>query len=113
MTATIASIRPGATLADVGRAAIDANGGTPPWLPHFYVAHAVGLSSAEMPMVGSDLGAEFDEGFELLEGMILVLEPVVWEDGVASYRAEEIAVVTADGCRLLTGRPGYLPYEAP
>jgi Xaa-Pro aminopeptidase len=113
MAATLAAIRPGATLGDVGRAATDANGGERPWLPHFYVAHAVGLDSAEMPMVGSDLGNEFDDGYELAEGMILVLEPIVWRDGTASYRAEEIVVVTADGCRMLTGHPGYLPFEPP
>jgi Xaa-Pro aminopeptidase len=113
MAATVDAIRPGASLGDVGRAATDANGGERPWLPHFYVAHAVGLDSAEMPMVGSDLGDEFDDGFELAEGMILVLEPIVWHDGIASYRAEEIVVVTADGCRMLTGHPGYLPFGAP
>ncbi|MEZ5246348.1 MAG: Xaa-Pro peptidase family protein [Acidimicrobiales bacterium] len=113
MAATISAIRPGATLGDVGRAATDANGGERPWLSHFYVAHAVGLDSAEMPMIGSDLGDEFDDGYELAEGMILVLEPIVWRDGIASYRAEEIVVVTADGCRMLTSHPGYLPFEPP
>lgn len=108
--ASIEAVRPGATLGDVGRAATEANGGERPWLPHFYLAHAVGLDSAEMPMIGSDLGDDFDDGYELAEGMILVLEPIVWDDGVASYRAEEIVAVTADGCRMLTGRPGYLPY---
>ena len=77
----------------------------------FDLAHAVGLASAEMPMVGSDLGDEFDAGFVLEEGMILVLEPIVWNDGVASYRAEEIVVVTHDSCRVLSGNPGYVPYE--
>ena len=64
-------------------------------------------------MVGSDLGDEFDDGYALAEGMILVLEPIVWRDGIASYRAEEIVAVTADGCRMLTGHPGYLRYEPP
>jgi Xaa-Pro aminopeptidase len=113
MDETVAAVRPGATLGDIGRAATAANGGEPPWLPHFYVAHAVGLDSAEMPMVGSDLGEDFDDGFVLAEGMILVLEPVIWHDGVASYRAEEIVVVTGDGCRMLTSHPGYDPYERP
>lgn len=113
LDASIRAVRPGATLGDVGRAATAANDGERPWLPHFYLAHAVGLDSAEMPMIGSDLGDEFDDGYVLAEGMILVLEPIVWDDGVASYRAEEIVVVTADGCRMLTGRPGYLPYAGP
>ncbi|MFT5201601.1 MAG: Xaa-Pro dipeptidase [Candidatus Aldehydirespiratoraceae bacterium] len=110
MRATNEAVKPGATLGDVGRAAIAANDDTRPWLPHFYVAHGVGLESAEMPMVGSDLGQEFDDGYELAEGMILVLEPVVWDDGVASYRAEEIVVVTGDGCRVLSSHPGYAPF---
>lgn len=107
-----AAVRPGASLGDVGRAATAANDGTRPWLPHFYLAHGVGLDSAEMPMIGSDLGADFDDGFVLAPGMILVLEPVVWNDGVASYRAEEIIVVTADGHRILTGSPGYAPFTS-
>ncbi|MEQ8841794.1 MAG: Xaa-Pro peptidase family protein [Acidimicrobiales bacterium] len=113
LAASMDAVRPGATLGDVGRAATAANSGERPWLPHFYLAHGVGLSSAEMPMIGSDLGDEFDDGFVLAEGMVLVLEPIVWVDGVASYRAEEIVVVTADGCRVLTGAPGYLPFEGP
>ena len=30
-------------------------------------------------------------------GMVLVLEPVVWEDGTGGYRSEEIVVITEDG----------------
>jgi Xaa-Pro aminopeptidase len=104
------AIRPGATLGDVGRAATAANGGDSPWLPHFYLAHGVGLESAEMPMIGTDLGEEFDDTFVLAPGMILVLEPVVWDDGIASYRSEEIVTVTHDGCRILSGMPGYTPF---
>ncbi len=29
--------------------------------------------------------------------MVLVLEPVVWEDGTGGYRSEEIVVITEDG----------------
>ncbi len=111
MDASYAAIRPGATLGDVGRAATAANDGVTPWLPHFYLAHGVGLDSAEMPMIGSDLGPEFDDGYQLEPGMIVVLEPVIWDDGVASYRAEEIVVVTDDGGRILTSNPGYAPFE--
>jgi Xaa-Pro aminopeptidase len=110
MDASYAAIRPGATLGDVGRAATEANDGVVPWLPHFYLAHGVGLDSAEMPMIGSDLGQEFDDGYVLEPGMIVVLEPVIWDDGVASYRAEEIVVVTDDGYRILSAFPGYAPF---
>ena len=34
--------------------------------------------------------------------MVLVLEPITWEDGVGGYRAEEIVAVTADGYELLS-----------
>lgn len=106
------AIKPGVTLGDVAREAIAANDGTRPWLPYFYVAHGVGLESAEMPMIGTDLGDEFDDNFVLAPGMILVLEPVIWEDGVAGYRAEEIVVVTDDGHRILSSFPGYAPFES-
>lgn len=110
MAAAEGAIRPGASLGDVGRAAIDANEGEVPWLPHFYLAHGLGIESAEMPMIGTDLGQDFDDGFVLAEGMILVLEPVIWRDGHGGYRAEEVTVVTADGCRRLGGAPGYEPF---
>jgi Xaa-Pro aminopeptidase len=61
-------------------------------------------------MIGSDLGQEFDDGYVLEPGMIVVLEPVIWDDGVASYRAEEIVVVTDDGYRILSAFPGYAPF---
>lgn len=61
-------------------------------------------------MIGTDLGPAFDDGFVLAEGMTLVLEPVVWHDGHGGYRAEEVTVVTADGCRRLGGDAGYEPF---
>jgi len=47
-----------------------------------------------MPMIGTDLGQEWDDNFVFPAGMTLVLEPVVWEDGTGGYRSEEIIVVT-------------------
>ena len=112
MAAAEEAIRPGASLGDVGRAAAAADPGADgvPWLPHFYLAHGVGIESAEMPMIGTDLGQGFDDGFVLDAGMILVLEPVTWNDGQGGYRAEEVTVVTDDGCRRLGGLPGYEPF---
>jgi Xaa-Pro aminopeptidase len=101
--------RAGVTAADLGRAAIAANGGTPPWLPHFYLGHGIGVNAAEMPMIGTDLGAQFDEKFVLQAGMVLVLEPVVWEDGTGGYRSEEVLVITEEGSTRLTDYP-YDPY---
>ena len=112
MDTSLAAIGPGATLAEVGRAATEVARGAVPWLPHFYLAHGLGVESAEMPMVGTDLGEGFDEQFVLETGMVLVLEPVVWEDGVGGYRAEEVVAITDTGWRPLGGWPGYLPFES-
>jgi Xaa-Pro dipeptidase len=101
--------RAGVSAADLGRAAITANGGTRPWLPHFYLGHGIGVNAAEMPMIGTDLGAAFDENFILQTGMVLVLEPVVWEDGTGGYRSEEVLVITEEGSTRLTDYP-YDPY---
>ncbi|MEZ0366663.1 M24 family metallopeptidase [Mycobacterium sp. pUA109] len=110
MAAVLQVTRAGATAADLGRAATKANGGTQPWLPHFYLGHGIGVNAAETPMIGTDLGAEFDENFVFEPGMVLVLEPVVWEDGTGGYRSEEIIVITEEGWIPLTDYP-YAPYE--
>ncbi|WP_459545481.1 M24 family metallopeptidase [Nocardia sp. X0981] len=109
LRAVLAEIRPGACAAQLARAATEANDGSRPWLPHFYISHGIGVSAAEMPMIGTDLGAEFDENFVLRPGMVLVLEPVVWEDGTGGYRSEEIVVVTDGGWMPLTDYT-YAPY---
>ena len=41
--------------------------------------------------------------------MVLVLEPVVWEDGTGGYRSEEIIVITEEGYMPITDYP-YTPY---
>lgn len=111
LAAGCAALRPGATLGDLGRAARAVEPEDEmPWLPHFYLAHGVGLDSAEMPMIGTDLGSEFDDSFVLEPGMVLVFEPVIWADGVGGYRAEEITAVTEDGWRLLGGGHHYEPF---
>ena len=112
LEASLSAVRPGASLGDVGRAARAVEPHDTPWLPHFYLAHGVGLESAEMPMIGTDLGPAFDDGFELAEGMVLVFEPVVWVDGVGGYRAEEIVAVADDGWRPLGGGHHYEPFES-
>ena len=112
LDASLAAVRPGATLGDVGRAARSVEPHDTPWLPHFYLAHGVGLESAEMPMIGTDLGQAFDDGFELAAGMVLVFEPVIWVDGTGGYRAEEVVAVTGDGWRRLGGGHHYEPFRA-
>ena len=109
MAAVESVARAGVTAGDLGRAAIAANGGSRPWLPHFYLGHGIGVNAAEMPMIGTDLGQEFDDNFVLQPGMVLVLEPVVWEDGTGGYRSEEVVVITEKGSTRLTNYP-YSPY---
>jgi Xaa-Pro dipeptidase len=109
LDAVLKVTKAGATSGDLARAAIAANGGKKPWLPHFYLGHSIGTTAAEMPMIGTDLGQEFDDNFVFPAGMVLVLEPVVWEDGTGGYRSEEIVVITEDGYLSLTNYP-YTPY---
>lgn len=109
MEAVLGVTRAGAHGSDLTAAAIEANGGTKPWMPHFYLGHGLGIDSAEMPYVGSDIGEAFDESYVLQAGMILVLEPIVWEDGYSGYRAEEVVLVTDDGYVPLTDYP-YDPF---
>ena len=109
LDAVLKVTKAGATSGDLARAAIAANGGQKPWLPHFYLGHGIGTNAAEMPMIGTDLGQEFDDNFVFPAGMVLVLEPVVWEDGTGGYRSEEIVVIIDDGYVPLTDYP-YTPY---
>jgi Xaa-Pro aminopeptidase len=96
-------VRPGTTAADLVRAA-GSHRGERPWLSYFYLAHGCGTDSAEMPFVGTDLGDDFDASLVLEPGMVLVLEPVIWDDGHAGHRSEEIVGVTDDGYVWLSAR---------
>jgi Xaa-Pro aminopeptidase len=99
----LARVKPGATAADLVEAARDPSGRRP-WLSYFYLAHGIGTDSAEMPFIGTDLGDTFDAALTLQPGMVLVFEPVIWDDGSAGHRAEEIVAVTDDGYRWLSAR---------
>jgi Xaa-Pro aminopeptidase len=118
--AVLALCKPGVSALDLGRAAIAADagaggasgGGRRPWIEHFYLAHGVGTDSAEMPMIGTDLGDAFDETLLMAPGMVLVLEPVIWDDGAAGYRSEDIVAITDDGWMPLSDHP-YDPFVAP
>jgi Xaa-Pro aminopeptidase len=113
--AVLAVCKPGVSALELGRAAIAADaassGGRRPWIEHFYLAHGVGTDSAEMPMIGTDLGDAFDETLVMAPGMVLVLEPVIWDDGAAGYRSEDIVAVTDDGWMPLSDHP-YDPFVA-
>jgi Xaa-Pro dipeptidase len=99
----LAVTKPGATGSDLARAAGERNGRRP-WLSYFYLAHGIGTDPAEMPLIGTDLGNEFDASIVLQPGMVLVLEPVIWDDREAGHRSEEIVAVTDEGYRWLSNR---------
>jgi Xaa-Pro aminopeptidase len=109
MDAVLDVTRAGATAGDLTAAAITAAGGVKPWMPHFYLGHGLGIDSAEMPYVGSDIGEAFDSSLVLAAGMVLVLEPIVWDDGAAGYRSEEVLLITDDGWEPMTDYP-YDPF---
>jgi Xaa-Pro aminopeptidase len=109
MGAVLEVTRAGVTAAELTAAAISAAGGVKPWMPHFYLGHGLGIDSAEMPYVGSDIGEAFDATLVLAEGMVLVLEPIVWEDGAAGYRSEEVLHITEEGWMPMTDYP-YDPF---
>ena len=105
-------LKPGVSAQQLADAAIESNGGVRPWIDHFYLAHGLGTDSAEMPLIGTDLGTEFDEQQIMAPGMVLVFEPVIWDDGSSGYRAEDIVAVTDDGWMKLSGST-YDPFEVP
>jgi Xaa-Pro aminopeptidase len=104
VAAVLEATKPGATARDLTRVAEEVEGknGKRPWLPHFYLAHGAGTESAEMPFIGTDLGDEFDESQVLTPGMVMVLEPVIWEEGFCGFRAEDVVAITDDGHEVLS-----------
>jgi Xaa-Pro aminopeptidase len=111
LRAVLELVRPGITGRQLVQAAVRAAGGRRPWPAHFYLAHGTGTESAEMPLIGTDLGDAFDESVVLAPGMVLVFEPAIWDDGAGGYRAEEIVAVTAEGWVPLSHH-SYAPYGA-
>ena len=108
----LAITEPGVTGGDLTRAAVAAFGADRrPWLPHLYLAHGIGVDSAEAPFIGTDLGPDFDETIVLTPGMVFVLEPIAWTDGTGGYRAEEIVAVIDGGYQLLSDFQ-YEPYAS-
>lgn len=102
-------LRPGVSGLELCKVAVAANDGVRPWIEHFYLAHGVGTDSAEMPLIGTDLGEDFDSRLVVEPGMVMVFEPVIWDEGSAGYRAEDIVAVTDNGWVKLSG-DSYSPY---
>jgi Xaa-Pro aminopeptidase len=97
--------RPGATAADLHRAARAAAGGAACWPVPLYLAHGIGIGGVEPPFIGTDLGLAAEERIVLEPGMVLVLEPYVWEAGAGGYRAEHMVAITASGVEALSAPP--------
>lgn len=107
--AVLAVLRAGVTAADLTRAAMDVVDGERPWMAHFYLGHGLGLESAEQPYVGTDLGVAYDTRLVLEAGTVVVIEPIVWDEGHSGYRSENVFAVTDDGWVNLSDYP-YDPY---
>jgi Xaa-Pro dipeptidase len=102
-------MRAGVPASDLTAAATEVCGGNRPWMSHFYLGHGLGLDSAEAPYVGTDLGDSYDRRLVLAAGTVLVIEPIVWDEGHSGYRSENVFVITEDGSVNLTDYP-YDPY---
>jgi Xaa-Pro aminopeptidase len=107
--AVLAVLRAGVSGADLTAAAFDVCEGERPWMTHFYLGHGLGLDSAESPYVGTDLGLAYDKRLVMEAGTVVVIEPIVWDEGHSGYRSENVYVVTDDGWLNLTDY-SYGPY---
>lgn len=102
--AGLAAVRPGRTGKEVdaeARAVIERAGHG----EHFGhgLGHGVGLEIHERPPVLSKAGE-----WVLKEGMVTSVEPGVYIPGWGGVRIEDLVVVTAEGCRVLTRSPKEL-----
>lgn len=97
------AVRPGAAGRDVDsavRRVFAANG-----VEHEYLhgtGHGVGLVIHEQPILGPACTEV------LLEGEVVTVEPGLYRGGTGGVRIEDLVVVTADGCRILTETPKEL-----
>lgn len=97
VTAALAAIRPGVSAASVDKAARD-------------VITAAGYGAFFTHRTGHGLGSEIHEPpfitaanpLVLEEGMVFTVEPGIYLPGRFGIRLEEVAVVTATGCRILS-----------
>lgn len=96
-TAVFEAIRPGIPISDLYHICVDtyAREGLPFQMPH--IGHGMGIGLHEAPMINGK------NDTLLAEGMVLNIEPFVkLPERQETYHIEDLAVVTADGCRLLT-----------
>jgi Xaa-Pro aminopeptidase len=95
--AALAAARPGATCADVDRAAREVidRAGFGPYFVH-RTGHGLGLTGHEPPSIMAG------EQRELEPRMVFSIEPGIYLPGEFGVRLEEIVVTTESGCRILS-----------
>ncbi|MEI6438184.1 MAG: Xaa-Pro peptidase family protein [Candidatus Omnitrophota bacterium] len=96
--AAFQKIRPGARSSDVDAAA--RNYLQSHKLAEFFghsLGHGVGLDTHEMPRLSTK------SGDELLENMVITIEPGVYFPGRYGVRLEEMVLITKNGCEVLSG----------
>ena len=82
--------RAGATGADLTTAAIEVTATAPAVDGALLPRPRPGRRRAETPYVGTDLGDEYDQRLVLDAGTVLVIEPIVWDEGPGGYRSENV-----------------------
>jgi Xaa-Pro aminopeptidase len=96
-TAVFEGIRPGIPISDLYHICVQtyAREKLPFQMPH--IGHGMGIGLHEAPMINAK------NDTLLAEGMVLNIEPFVkLPERQETYHIEDLAVVTSDGCRLLT-----------
>jgi Xaa-Pro aminopeptidase len=100
------AIRPGARASDLRAAALAGwDRAAPPWPYPLYVAHGIGWNSIEPPLAGTDLPPDAEAAQIVEPGMVLLIEPYIWDEGVGGFRAELAVEVTDDGSRRISELP--------
>lgn len=98
--AAIESVKPGAKLSDIDKAARDVieKAGYGKYFTH-RTGHGIGISVHELPDVSSN------SDVEVKVGMTFSIEPGIYLPGKYGVRIEDLVLVTKDGCKVLNNFP--------